>query len=84
MGRILRCYLGRVDYFGQENYFGHYLGQMESTHCSGERGFRAPLPRSSIPTRTLLQISATLLSSHVGFHRSRCGWRIPVWDPGAG
>ena len=55
MGRIL----GR-HYLGLTHYFGHYLEQtryLESTHCAGEREFRAPLPRSAIPSRILLRIS---------------------------
>ena len=53
MGRIL----GRFHSSGLTHYFGHYLEQtryLDSTHCFGEREFRAPLPRSTIPSRILL------------------------------
>ena len=66
MGRIL----GR-HYLGLTHYFGHYLEQtryLESTHCAGEREFRAPFPRSTIPTQTLLQISKHCSVSH-SFHK---------------
>ena len=60
MGRIL----GR-HYLGLTHYFGHYLEQtryLESTHCAGEREFRAPLPRSTIPSRILLGSVTTATS----------------------